>query len=183
MLTALIGIGVGLVVYSLSLDHSTPFNQARINRATVLYDNVMSFGITYNYPLTPEELMSKKSDILMLLYGEFIVDDALFSDVIAQQRLLLGDEILRYNTFESQLQNFMDTLSEIRTNNIRLMSIDVLPIVSQPSIPYFAIARVVQNFENVGRVHMLYYLGFSVDDGKWRILSWAEADENFEAVL
>lgn len=148
----------------------------------ILYDNIMDMDEDHNYPQTPEEVMEKKANILMLMYGDFIVDELLFEDIIIQQRLLFGEGILQLNTFEEQYDSFIFFLEILREEDIRAVNIEVLPIIYRPNMENIAVARVRQSLRNLGEINWVYYLERSTIDNKWKIISWHLADQNFNRV-
>lgn len=170
------------LIYSISLENTNPFHTNRTGRARILYENVMSMDKNLNYPRTAEEVMDMQAEILMLLYGDFIIDDSLFSEVIMQQRLILGSELLELNSFYDQYNNFMSYLITLREDNIRLISIEVMPIIYDPFNSNLGVARVTQNFSVLGRINWVYYLQRSNTDNNWRIIGWSLSDEDFSSI-
>ena len=179
VLIGLIALGSYVIIYSIRLDHSTPFNAERVVRATALYDRVMLIGSDL-IPDNPMSLMELKNSTMMLLYGQYIYDRELFEDVIKQQRLLLSEEILDLNSFESQYNHFLSYVEDLQRESARLVNIDIVGISHLRSDFYRAVARVVHNYTAIGSVNFVYYLRYYDEDDLWRIQSWFIADENFE---
>ena len=165
------------VIYALNAENTNQFHPNRTGLGRMLHERVMDMDAYINYPRTPEEVMNMQADILMLLYGDFIVDEEMFADIIRQQRLLFSDEILELNSFDSQYSNFLHYLEVLRSDDIRAISTDVLPLEQEEN---FVEARVIRSFSNLGTVYWIYHLERSDINSDWRISRWTVANENFE---
>jgi len=172
---------VGVLAYSFTVDSTNEFHPNRTGMGRILYERVMELDAYVNFPRTPTEVMEMQADILMLLYGDFIVDETLFADVLRQQRLLFSDELLELNSFEMQHRNFMGYLDTLRDDEIRAISTDVLPMETGP-LENFAVMRVTQSFSNLGTVYWIYHLERENSHSNWKINAWTTADENFSAI-
>lgn len=185
VIISIILIFVGALIYAKIPENTNQFHYNRADKGRILYKDVMDMNAEYKYPKTPEEVMGKKANTLMLMYGDFVVDESLYTDIITQQRLLFSDELLQLNPFDEQIENFINFLEILRDEDeeIRVVNIEVLPIIYPPNTQNIAVARVSQSYRNLGQINWVYYLERSTVDDKWRITGWYLTDENFIRVL
>lgn len=178
ILVTMLSLLVVVVIYAMNVDNTSQFHPNRTGLARILHERIMNMDLYGNYPKTPEEVMNMQADILMILYGDFILDETIFEDIIRQQRLLFSDELRELNSFDNQHSNFLRYLDILRDNGIRAVSTEVLPIEQSP-MENFAIVRITQSFSNLGTVRWVYHLERISSSSSWRIARWTVADENF----
>ena len=125
---------------------------------------------------TPGALMADFMDVLSLMYGHYLTEEIMFTEVIRVQRTLFGQELLDMNSFDSQVQQFVATTRHHRDHGVFQTDIELIDIQFEPE---YTIAHVSQHFSNLGTLNWVYFINY--EDG-FKITSFFQADEHFTPI-
>lgn len=145
-----------------------------------IYEKVMSIN-EENYPITPEEVVTLYTEGYKLLYGDKIKDTSIVPNILEKQRILLSDEILGNNPIEEQEQNVLSSMENIKSNKVRLTSVDLKPAMYDPKDSNIAYVKVDTKDNLFQTYYYLYYLERQQDE-KWKITGWYNTDENYNII-
>ncbi len=171
-----------LVIYKYNYyntnDNNSFFKENKQKTAQKLYNNISSLDFKKEYPISPENVMKVQCDILMLLYGNMIQDDTLYSEILKIQRNLFSNELLENNSFESQYSKFKEEIKNLDNNKIFCISIDYKPAVYNQYNNKYATVEVDQVYSILGKIKTSYNLEKKDIDNKWKIASWEVIDSD-----
>ena len=173
---------VGFFVISMIKNRDTAgyFNKDDKIAAEAIYEKVMSIS-EENYPITPEEVVTLYTEGYKLLYGDKIKDTSIVPNILEKQRILLSDEILTNNPIEEQEKNVLSSMENIKNNKVRLTSIEIKPVMYDPSDSNVAYVKVDKKDNLFQTYYYLYYLERQPDE-KWKITGWYNTDENYNII-
>ena len=173
---------VGFFVISMINNRDTVgyFNKDDKIISVEIYEKVMSIN-EENYPITPEEVVTLYTEGYKLLYGDKIKDTSIVPNILEKQRILLSDEILGNNPIEEQEQNVLSSMENIKSNKVRLTSVDLKPAMYDPKDSNIAYVKVDTKDNLFQTYYYLYYLERQQDE-KWKITGWYNTDENYNII-
>lgn len=129
--------------------------------------------IAGRYHSTPEMLMDDFMNVLSLLYGPYLDDELMFTEVIRVQRTLFGQELLALNSMDSQTQQFIATARTNWSQGVYQSAIELIAIQFETD---YTVAYVRQYFENLGTVNWVYFINY---DQGFKVSSFFQADDDF----
>jgi len=180
-----VGIGTigGILWHAFRVEAETerPFVHERRQTAERHYRSTLGRDMERDYPRTPRELMELYSTTVLFLHGDFIALDSMFMQVIEFQRSLFTTQLQELMTAQEQFDSLMQNLAELSEidANIRRAEFDEITIDYVEGNNALVQAR--HRFLFNEDLHRLYWLQLD-EDGRWRIASWALADENWNVV-
>ena len=178
----IIGIGgiVSIVAYSMHVNANIPQLYVRERRGTGerLYRNTVGINIRENYPRNPAQLMDLYLLSVSFLYGNIILDEGIFMEVIEFQREMFSDELLASSTAQSQFDNLMASLEVLDYLGLSLRTSTVENIRHDFYDQRTALAYVIHPFFLQDNIYRVYHLAMD-ENNKWRINSWSQADSDF----
>ena len=173
-----IGTFVAIGLYN-SASNPEVFVRERRSTARRMYADTVGRDISENYPNNPTQLMELYLTSYTLLHGDFIVDPDTFMNVINFQRELFSDELRATTTAREQYDNLMRNLSIFRAEDPTLLQSLIENVQYDFREQRSALVNVEHRFMFQDSLFRVYHLIMD-DVDRWRINSWAEADENFE---
>ena len=162
-----------VLIYAYNLHKNTPvlFNSNKKTAAGKLYEKIKSIDLEANYPETPEAVMELYNDITLMLYGDMIVAEELFPELINIQRELLSGEILGMNTFDEQYQNLKDSLVKLAENKMYAFRYETDNAFFDENLgPEVCVISQKQFLYNMDTVYWNYNL--QLIDSRWKITGW-----------
>jgi len=185
LLVLIIGLGgIGsIIAYSLHVNANIPQLYVRERRGTGerMYRNTVGINIRENYPRNPAQLMDLYLSSVLFLYGNIILDEGIFMEVIEFQREMFSGELLAASTPQSQFENLMTSLEVFDYLGLSLRTSTVENIRHDFYDQRTALAYVIHPFflqDNIYRVYHLVQDEFDM----WRINSWSQADSDFNVM-
>jgi len=181
----IIGIGIvgGLLWQAFRIEAGVerPFVPERRQSAERHYRSTLGRDMENDYPRTPRELMELYAITVEFLYGDFIALDSMFLRVIDFQRSLFTEELRGLVSNEQQFQNLQESRATLGDADASIRR----AVIHEFTIDYVyerhALVEVSHRFMFQDDLNRLYFLTLG-DDDRWRIASWALADENFNIV-
>ena len=185
VLVLLVGVlGLGAIFFYASVVTSQierPFVHERRQTAERLHRETVGLDLEQDYPTTPRGVMELYAITVQFLYGDFIALDSMFMEVIEFQRMLFSQQLRQYNSAQQQFYNLIEHLQLLEEAEARILR----PEVEEISFDYVdmrsVLVQVRHRFAHHSNLYRLYHLVLDEND-TWRINSWVEADENFNAI-
>ncbi len=143
-------------------------NQVDAEHSDTYYD-IMSMDFVNAYPPGYLEVVEANSEIVLYQYGEE-VQNSEAEDIIAKQRELFASELLELNSFEHQVEGYLNEVSRFRTMDRYIIS---RRTVSSEILAYdgnIAQVTVDEQYSDGLGVQYTYYLTKENDD--WKIISY-----------
>ena len=182
---AVIGAGTlaGIVWYAISLEAGIerPFVPERRQTAERHYRDTLGRDMENDYPGTPRELMELYAATILFLYGDFIALDSMFMRVIEFQRSLFTEELRGVISAQDQFANLQESLVELGYADANVRRAEVREFTIDYVYERHALVEVSHRFMFQEDLNRLYHLSLDEND-RWRIASWALADEDFNLV-
>jgi len=169
---ALIAGALGYV-YLQNRQNPPRFVAERQGIGNTLYDRIMQFDAFENYPRTPEEVIDLFMDTVNMLHGDIILDETLYDEIISQQRILYGTDILMMNNHEEQREALLSNLEVLRESGARSIVLKQKPAVYERDVLDECSIRVVHTLSVIGDVEIEYILRRNNAD-QWKIIGVIE---------
>jgi len=178
-----IAIVSGVLIHAFRIEAETerPFVHERRQSAERHYRDTLGRDMERDYPRTPRELMELYATTVLFLHGNFIALDSMFMQVIEFQRLLFTEELQGLMTAEEQFNNLRLNMIELNYEDASIRRAEFDEIVIDYVDGHNALVQARHRFLFNEDLHRLYWLQLGAD-GRWRINSWALADENWNIV-
>jgi len=165
---------------SANTDH--PFVWERRHNAQRLYRETVELNIRENYPQSPAALMELYTTSVFFLYGDFILCDDIFMEVIEFQREMFSQALLATTTARQQFDNLMESLAEFHNEpGLSLRRSTVENIRHDFHDQRTALVYVIHPFMFHADLFRVYHLVMDEND-RWRINSWSLADSDFNII-
>ncbi|MCL2169009.1 MAG: hypothetical protein FWB74_03170 [Defluviitaleaceae bacterium] len=177
-------VGIAAVfwhAYRVTAATERPFVHERRQSAERLYRYTLGRDMENNYPRTPRELMDLYSLTVQFLYGDFIALDSMFMRVIEFQRSLFTAYLRSIVPAETQFYNLQASLYELQYHGILGRRAEVYEFTIDYVYERHALIEVRHRFMLHDDLFRVYHLSMD-DDDRWRIASWALADQYFNIV-
>ncbi|MCL2753692.1 MAG: hypothetical protein FWE44_06050 [Defluviitaleaceae bacterium] len=173
--------GVFYYAYTVSSQIERPFVHERRQAAERMYRETVGIDIERNYPTTPRALMELYAITVHFLYGDFIAVDSMFMEIIEFQRMLFSTQLRQLNSAQQQFNALVEHLELLAEAEARILRPEVEEITRGYIDERSALVQVRHRFAHHDSLYRLYHLVMD-DNDMWRINSWVEADENFNAI-
>lgn len=158
------------------------FNPSKKHAAEKLYYNIMNRNLDTDYPVNPEEVMDYNISIIQLIYGNMIVEESLYENVILQQRKLFSKSLLEQNTLEQQIDVIKTAVGLLKEQNLSSYHISQLPTIFNPQDNNFCYVRVKQQLNNGEDFYWEYSLEKNKETERWEIVLWTLTDEYYTPI-
>ncbi len=160
----------------------TRFKEGKEAEATVLYDKIVDYDYVNDYPKTPEEVMDIYLKTVRMLYGDMIVSEELYSEILSKQRLLLDEEILSLTTEEKQMERLLISLDLLKQQGVFALSLEQKAPVYNEDDKRYCVVRVTQFNSSSTNSYRNFYLSQNNAEGKWKIINWEATDQEFNSI-
>ena len=186
ILILLLGIGAiaGILAYGAYVTANTPqpFVWERRHNAERMYQETVGLNLEEDYPQNPARLMELYSTSVFFLYGNFILCEDIFMEVIEFQRALFSQELLATTTAQQQFNNLMRNLDNIQEESELILRRSVIENIRHDFYDQrTALAYVIHPFMFHVDLFRVYHLVMD-DDDRWKINSWRLADSEFNII-
>ncbi len=158
------------------------FNPNKRHAAEKLYYNIMNRNLETDYPASPEDVMEYNLNIIQLIYGNMIVEESLYENVILQQRKLFAKSLLEQNTLEQQTEVIKTAVSLLKEQQLSSYNISQLPTIFNPHDNDFCYIRVKQQLNNGEDFYWEYSLEKNEETDRWEIVLWTLTDEYYNPI-
>ena len=182
----LLGLGgiAAILAYGAHISANTdhPFVWERRHNAQQLYRQTVELNIRENYPQSPTALMELYTTSVFFLYGDFILCEDIFMEVIEFQREMFSLELLAGTTAAQQFNNLMASLEGFQDEaNLLLRRSSIENIRHDFHDQRTALVYVIHPFMFHANLYRVYHLIMD-DNDMWRINSWSLADSDFNII-
>lgn len=182
VLILVIGFGIigAMIFHAIRIEAAIerPFVPERRQTAERHYRDTLGRDMENDYPQTPRELMELYATTILFLYGDFIALESMFMQVIDFQRSLFTDELRSAVSAQDQFINLQESLTELDDADANIRRAEIHEFTVDYVYERHALVQVSHRFMFQDDLHRLYHLSLDEND-RWRIASWALADEDF----
>lgn len=151
------------------------FTSYKKNQGEKLYEAVTSVDFNQNYPKTPDDVISYYITISKLIYGNYIIKDELFDELITIMQAFYSDEIKQLNPLNNQIASVKESLSELAKTNTYTIDFEVYPATYLSSDNSTAMAQVKAYTNSSTTVMWTYYLAQDLETYEWKITNWVSS--------
>ena len=149
--------------------------------ATRAYERIMRMDPDVNYPKSPEGVMDFFNEAFYLMYSRSILDDGTLFEVMARQRDVYSDELLRLNPAQLQFMQLKNDLESLYEDNNICLSVERRGTVYDENYPGECVVQTMIFFNTFGAVYRNYFL-IQDSEGRWRVNAWQDTDESFAII-
>lgn len=138
------------------------------------YEKILSLDFANNYPQGPYEVIHAYYEMVNYIYGGECKTDEI-PVIIEKQRILLSDELLKMNSYDSQVANCEAIVEKLKENDQKIIEIE--QGISEKNFDDDKISYLsVTEFYNIGISKKIKYT-LTLENDKWKIFRWDVIEE------
>lgn len=148
------------------------FTSYKKGQGEKLYEAVTSVDFTRNYPQSADDVMSYYITISKLIYGNYIIKDELFDELITIMQAFYSDEIKNLNPLNDQIKEVKSNLEDLGKTGTYTIDYEVYPAMYLAGTNTQSAAQVKTYTNKNTTVLWTYYLAQDPVTYQWKITHW-----------